>query len=135
MALFKVARGDSSRISTDVTPFHDGWVYLTNDGGFYVDATINNEAKRIHINPKNKTISCILPASGWSGNTQTVAVPGLSADADGYTCLTTNISDEALQAATAANLRVTGQAEGQITVTAKGTVPTVDIPIAVVVTP
>ena len=135
MALFKVSRGDSSRISTDITPFHDGWVYLTNDGGFYVDATINEEAKRIHINPKSESISATLSASGWSGNTQIVMIPGLSANAGGYAGLPMNIPDAALQAATDASLRVTGKAEGQITVTAKGTIPTVDIPIVVVVTP
>ena len=33
MALFKILKGDSSRISTDVTPFHDGWAYFTPDAG------------------------------------------------------------------------------------------------------
>ena len=29
MALFKILKGDSSRISTDVTPFHDGYALTT----------------------------------------------------------------------------------------------------------
>ena len=33
MALFKILRGDSSRISPDVTPFHDGYAYFTQDDG------------------------------------------------------------------------------------------------------
>ena len=41
MALFKILKGDSSRISTDVTPFHDGYAYFTpDDGGFYIDSEI-----------------------------------------------------------------------------------------------
>ena len=33
MALLKALRGDSSRISTSNTPFHDGYAYLTTDDG------------------------------------------------------------------------------------------------------
>lgn len=52
MALFKILKGDSSRISTDVTPFHDGWAYFTpDDGGFYIDSEDNGEQKRHRINP------------------------------------------------------------------------------------
>ncbi len=52
MALFKILRGDSSKISTDITPFHDGWCYFTaDDGGFYIDVTVNGENHRVRINP------------------------------------------------------------------------------------
>lgn len=51
MGLFKILRGDSSRISTSTTPFHDGYAYFTpDDGGFYIDATSGNSNKRIRIN-------------------------------------------------------------------------------------
>lgn len=81
MALFKALRGDSSRISTDTTPFHDGYAYLTtDDGGFYIDATTTNGNQRIRINPKAKVCSVTLSASGWSNKIQTVAVNGILAD-------------------------------------------------------
>ena len=32
MAQFNIVKGDSSRISTEITPFQDGRFYLTNDG-------------------------------------------------------------------------------------------------------
>ena len=68
MALLKALRGDSSRISTSNTPFHDGYAYLTtDDGGFYIDATTAKGNERI-------------PVSGWSSNAQTVSVPGVLAD-------------------------------------------------------
>lgn len=38
--LFKILQGDKSRISLDITPFHEGWCYVTTDGGFYVDMNI-----------------------------------------------------------------------------------------------
>ena len=60
MALFKILKGDSSRISTDVTPFHDGWAYFTpDDGGFYIDSEDNGEQKRHRINPN----TCLLYTS------------------------------------------------------------------------
>lgn len=40
MALFKILHGDSSRIDTTTTPFHEGFCYVTNDGYFYVDMNI-----------------------------------------------------------------------------------------------
>ena len=41
--LFKILKGDKSRISLDITPFHEGWCYVTTDGGFYVDMNIGTE--------------------------------------------------------------------------------------------
>ena len=55
MSLFKILRGASSRISTDTTPFHDGYAYFTpDDGGFYIDVTTDGSDKRIRINPKTE---------------------------------------------------------------------------------
>lgn len=71
MSLFKVLRGDSDRISTDVTPFHDGYAYFTpDDGGFYIDATHNGEDRRIRINSTGKTeiMSETEPASLAAGD-------------------------------------------------------------------
>ena len=66
MALLKALRGDSSRISTSNTPFHDGYAYLTtDDGGFYIDATTAKGNERIRVNPKAKGRTVTLPVSGW----------------------------------------------------------------------
>lgn len=40
MALCKFLKGDSARISTDVTPFHEGYIYVTNDGYMYIDMNL-----------------------------------------------------------------------------------------------
>ena len=51
MSLFKVLRGDSSRIDIATTPFHDGYAYFTpNNGMFYIDAMVDGVAKRIQLN-------------------------------------------------------------------------------------
>ena len=47
--LFKILHGDKSRISTDITPYHEGYCYVTYDGDFYVD--VNNE--RVKLNAQN----------------------------------------------------------------------------------
>lgn len=47
--LFKILHGDKARISTDITPYHEGYCYVTYDGDFYVD--MNNE--RVKLNAKD----------------------------------------------------------------------------------
>lgn len=47
--LFKILHGDASRISTDITPYHEGYCYVTHSGEFYVD--MNNE--RVKLNAKD----------------------------------------------------------------------------------
>ena len=132
MALFKPLVGDSSRISTDITPFHDGYVYLTpDDGGFYADVATDDENKRIRINPKSNSVNGVLSASGWSARTQTVSVAGLGAVQNGTVGLAQSATAEQAAAAAAANIRLTGQSAGSLTFTADGTVPTVDIPFTV----
>ena len=55
--LFKILHGDESRISTDITPFHEGWAYVTTLGNYYIDMNIgtvevpNNQ--RIKLNAKD----------------------------------------------------------------------------------
>ena len=55
--LFKILHGDESRISTDVTPFHEGYCYVTHSGCMYIDMNIgtvespNNQ--RIKLNAKD----------------------------------------------------------------------------------
>ena len=51
MAIFKILKGASSRIDTDITPFKEGYAYFTpDDGGFYIDAVVDDSDKRIRIN-------------------------------------------------------------------------------------
>ena len=71
IALFKILKGPSSRISTDVTPFHDGYAFYTPDtGGFYIDAEYGGVQKRTLINPRSKqeVMSASQPSGLLSGD-------------------------------------------------------------------
>lgn len=95
--LFKILHGDKARISTDITPYHEGYCYVTHSGEFYVD--MNNERVKLNakdcesisgvsldsiLNSISSTVDKIstisLPASGWTAATniysQVVTVAG-----------------------------------------------------------
>ena len=135
MALFKILRGDSTRIDKSTTPFHDGYAYLTpDDGGFYIDALVGDEEKRIRINPQivaSTSFSGVLLASAWSNNQQVIAVGGLRADQNGVIGLSQSITNEQLKAAQEAMIYVCGQGDGTLTVALMGETPACDIPVTV----
>lgn len=55
--LFKILHGDESRISTDITPFHEGYCYVSHSGCMYIDMNIGTEEspnnQRIKLNAKD----------------------------------------------------------------------------------
>ena len=137
MSLFKILKGDSSRISTDVTPFHDGWAYFTpDDGGFYIDSEDNGEQKRHRINPVNSSgstaVSATLLSGRWSSGEQTLQISGVTAESNGVIGLSQSVSDAEMEAAKNAELYVCGQGTGTITIAAYGETPTRDIPVVVI---
>ena len=137
MALFKILKGDSSRISTDVTPFHDGYAYFTpDDGGFYIDSEDNGEQKRHRINPVNSSgstaVSATLLSGGWSSGEQTLQISGVTAESNGVIGLSQSVSDAEMEVAKNAELYVCGQGTGTITIAAYGETPTRDIPVVVI---
>lgn len=137
MALFKILKGDSSRISTDVTPFHDGYAYFTpDDGGFYIDSEDDGEQKRHRINPINSggstAVSATLLSGGWSSGEQTLQISGVTAESNGVIGLSQSVSDAEMEAAKNAELYVCGQGTGTITIAAYGETPTRDIPVVVI---
>lgn len=134
MALFKILKGDSSRIDMSITPFHDGYAYLTQDDGkFYIDSIVNGVNKRICINPDNKgsvstAVSATLLKSGWSSGTQTIMVEGVTPETNGVIGVSQDISDTQMEAAKSAELYVSSQGNGTVTIAAFGDAPTQDIP-------
>lgn len=78
-----------------------------------------------------KSVTATLDASAWSDNKQTVAVAGMTTSAEADVGLAMSATAEQVTAAAGAMLLATAQAQDTITVTAFGTVPTVDIPIIV----
>lgn len=77
--------------------------------------------------------SAVLTASGWADNAQTVAVEGLTPNANGTIGLAPTATAEQVKAAAAALLLLTAQGEGSATLTAHGAVPAVEIPIQILI--
>ena len=80
-------------------------------------------------------VTVTLSASGWDADakTQTVSVAGVTAAANGSLRIAQSATDEQFAAWGAAQPRVTAQADGSITVKLAGTVPTMDIPVEVLI--
>ena len=81
---------------------------------------------------KSVSKAATLTAAGWSNGVQTLAVSGVTATANGSLRIAQSATDEQFAAWGAAQPRVTAQAAGSLTVKAAGTVPTIDIPVEVV---
>jgi hypothetical protein len=82
---------------------------------------------------KSVSKAATLTAAGWSNGVQTLAVSGITATANGSLRIAQSATDEQFAAWGAAQPRVTAQAAGSLTVKAAGTVPTIDIPVEVII--
>ena len=116
------------------TPNDSGTVTLVagdinTSSGDSVETALNNKAG------KSTGVSVILSASSWNADakTQTVSVAGVTAKANGSLRIAQSATDEQFAAWGAAQPRVTAQADGSITVKLAGTVPTMDIPVEVLI--
>lgn len=74
-----------------------------------------------------------LSAASWSDNTYTLAVTGATADNVVELTPAPSITADQVEALQAANIIGTAQSTDSITLTAFGDVPTIDIPIIVIV--
>ena len=116
------------------TPNDSGTVTLVasdinTSSGDSIETALNNKAG------KSTGVSVTLPASGWDADakTQTVSVAGVTATANGSMRISQSATDEQFTAFGAAKPRVTAQADGSITIKLAGTVPTIDIPVEVLI--
>jgi len=136
MALFKILKGDSSRIDMETTPFNEGYAYFTpDDGGFYIDSVVNGVQKRIRINGDaggSNAVPITLYASNWASGQQTIVVSGVTSSSNGVIGLAQNISDSQMEAAKDSELYICGQGNGTITIAAFNDTPNCDIPAVVI---
>lgn len=136
--LFKILQGDSSRISTDITPLHPGWCYFTSDDGkLYIDSQEEDGTqKRACINPDSsgtsKAVKGTLSKNGWVGGQQTLLVEGLTANHNGVIGVAQEITDSQMEAAKGAEMHVCDQTDGALTVAVFGEVPKIDIPVVTI---
>lgn len=82
---------------------------------------------------KSVSRAATLTAVGWSDGVQSLAVSGVTATANGSLRIAQSATDNEFEAWGAAQPRVTAQAAGSLTVKAAGTVPTIDIPVEVII--
>ena len=80
-------------------------------------------------------VTATLTAAGWDADakTQTVSVAGVTATANGSLRIAQSATDEQFTAWGSAQPRVTAQSDGSITVKLSGTIPTIDIPVEVLI--
>lgn len=145
MALFKILKGDSSRISTSVTPFHDGYAYFTpDDGGFYIDSEDNGIQRRIRISGTGESggsgtstssiiINAILLANSWINKEQSVNINGIADTSNGIVGIAQNITSMQYDSARAAMMHIINQSNQSIVIRADGEVPSCDIPIVIMI--
>ena len=102
---------------------------INTSSGDSVETALNNKAG------KSIGVSVTLSASGWDSDakTQTVSVAGVTETANGSLRIAQSATDEQFTALGAAKPRVTAQADGSITIKLAGTVPTIDIPVEVLI--
>lgn len=80
-------------------------------------------------------INAVLLMSAWSDDSpyvQTISVEGLNADQNGIITIGQNITTEQLEDVVAADMRISDQTDGTLTVTAYGDKPTRDIPVTII---
>lgn len=86
-------------------------------------------------NGKQNAITVVygtLAAASWNNGSQAVSFTGLAANQNAVIGLAQTSTVEQDTAAAKAKLKVTAQAAGSVTIIANGTVPTVDIPLALI---
>lgn len=86
---------------------------------------------------KSEELTISLTSSGWdsSAKTQAVTIQGMDADAIVIISIPDTATSDQISAIYAANLTTPTQAENSITFKCNGTVPSIDIPIQVIVLP
>ena len=106
---------------------------LTNDSSFVTQTTLNTAI----ATTKSKTVPATLFASNWTGAsapyTYTLAVTDVTVSSNGVLRIAQSATDEQFTAWGTAQPRVTAQAAVTLTVKATGTVPTIDIPVEVLI--
>jgi hypothetical protein len=82
---------------------------------------------------KANAVSATLSAGSWSDGSYVLTVSGVTATSNQEILPALNITAEQLEALQSANIQDGGQANGSVTLKAFGDVPTIDIPIRVIV--
>lgn len=95
-----------------------------------IDAALSEKAEL------SQAINTTLPVSGWSEGSSpyylTILVDGLGASQNGVIGVAQNITVQQMEVVCAAELHVSEQSDGAITIVAHGDRPTCDIPVTII---
>ena len=132
MSIFKFLKGNSSRISTDITPFQDGYVYFTpDDGALYIDAAVGSENRRIKVGA-SRAIDSVLFADKWENWQQTIQIPEVKDGQNGLCSMKQGASNEQVEAVQNAGIYISAQKAGEVTFRYTDKIPQIDIPITII---
>ena len=81
---------------------------------------------------KSSIIDTTLLASNWNDNTYSLSISTVTASSNQEILPTIDITEEELAALQAANIQDAGQSSGVITLKAFGEVPTIDLPVRII---
>lgn len=130
------ARGEDGAPGANGTPGADGKsaYEAAQDGGYTGTEAQFNAALADVENKAEKSVSkaATLTAAGWSNGVQTLAVSDITATSNGSLRIAQSATDEQFAAWGEARPRVIAQAADSLTVKIIGKVPTVDIPVEVI---
>lgn len=77
------------------------------------------------------TVNATLLANAWANGQQTVSVSAVMIEQNGYVTLPQAFSDAQYDAVVAAEMFVTAQSNGSLTISCRGDTPQIDIPILI----
>ena len=129
--------GTEAQFNTDLAAVSGKQARITASGLLKGDGSggVSAAVKGTDYAGPSVSVSATLTAAGWDADakTQTVSVAGVTATANGSLRIAQSATDDQFTAWGAAQPRVTAQADGSITVKLAGTVPTIDIPVEVLI--
>lgn len=129
--------GTEAQFNTDLAAVSGKQARITASGLLKGDGAggVSAAVKGTDYAGPSMSVSATLTAAGWDADakTQTVSVAGVTATANGSLRIAQSATDDQFTAWGAAQPRVTAQADGSITVKLAGTVPTIDIPVEVLI--
>ena len=94
---------------------------------------VKDETARENKADKSSVVNATLSADGWSNGTYGLVIDGVTATSNQEVLPGIDITAEQLTALQSANIQDGGQAMNLVTLKAFGDVPTIDIPIRVIV--
>ena len=129
--------GTEAQFNTDLAAVSGKQARITASGLLKGDGSggVSAAVKGTDYAGPSVSVSATLTAAGWDADakTQTVSVAGVTATANGSLRIAQSATDDQFTAWGAAQPRVSAQADGSITVKLAGTVPTINIPVEVLI--